>query len=313
MSTRDLQQCIGRRLEAPVSTSMTTGRKPENVAASGMGACSCVTACFLHMPRHGLPCPQRHQLVLAERISGRHLPGLAYELDAPPRCAAVDRSPGRTRPQKRADAPGCPLPRMPRHRARGPRAPRTLRQQPQALSFACRACGALSVPRKKRASPAAMASIRLRRSGSVFRMGRQYRCGRSPPWKRALAVVEQVLRRDGGGDAGACATNELNGRAGADVLEHDAQPRKSLAQRGEHRLDEAGLAVEDIDARIGDLAVHQQWQVRLHHGVERLRPAAACRSRRPPSVSWHLPEYSLQPWMWPLPWRARSRRRPCDP
>ena len=43
----------------------------------------------------------------------------------------------------------------------------------QAASFFARACGALSVPRKKRGLPLATASSRLRRSASVFSNGRQ--------------------------------------------------------------------------------------------------------------------------------------------
>ena len=52
--------------------------------------------------------------------------------------------------------------------------------------------------------------------------------------------------------------------------------------RLEHPVDEARFAVEDVDRRIGDLAVHLQHQARFGHGLER-RPDAARSSVTPAS------------------------------
>jgi hypothetical protein len=55
------------------------------------------------------------------------------------------------------------------------------------------------------------------------------------------------------------------------VLEHDAQAGEAAPQRQQHLVDEAALAVEDVDLRIGDLAVDQQRQVLALHRFQRHR------------------------------------------
>ncbi len=42
----------------------------------------------------------------------------------------------------------------------------------------------------------------------------------------------------------------------------------TLDETGEHGLDEAHLAIEDVDRRVGDLAVHLQHDVELAHARE---------------------------------------------
>ena len=46
---------------------------------------------------------------------------------------------------------------------------------------------------------------------------------------------------------------------------------KSAQQRRQHALDEHRLAVEDVDRRIGDLAMHQQRQAERFHARQRRR------------------------------------------
>ena len=81
-----------------------------------------------------------------------------------------------------------------------------------------------------------------------------------------VAVVEQMVRGDRGGHVRAGLGDILRRVAGGDVLEDDLQLGEGIAQRLHHLLDEASLAVEDIDGRIGHLAVDQQQQaLALHH------------------------------------------------
>ena len=62
-----------------------------------------------------------------------------------------------------------------------------------------------------------------------------------------VAIVQQMLRRDGRGDAGrAPATNSHRARR-RDVLEHHAQAGKALEQGLQHRIDEVSFTVEHID------------------------------------------------------------------
>eukprot|EP00825_Cyclidium_porcatum_P052228 TRINITY_DN982_c0_g1_i1.p2 TRINITY_DN982_c0_g1~~TRINITY_DN982_c0_g1_i1.p2 ORF type:complete len:259 (-),score=28.21 TRINITY_DN982_c0_g1_i1:59-835(-) len=60
--------------------------------------------------------------------------------------------------------------------------------QPQAASLAPLACGAESVPRKNFGLPEIAAATSASRWVSRFSTGRQYQCGRTPPWKMALRL-----------------------------------------------------------------------------------------------------------------------------
>ena len=86
-----------------------------------------------------------------------------------------------------------------------------------------------------------------------------------------VAVVDQVLRRDGRaqqpGRRGV-GLHVFGGLPGGDVLEHHLQRGQLRAQRDHHPVDEHGLAVEYIDARIRHLAMHQQRQARFGHGFQ---------------------------------------------
>ena len=92
-----------------------------------------------------------------------------------------------------------------------------------------------------------------------------------PAGEDGVAVVEQVLRRDGGpqhAGPGGVGLDVFGRLAGGDVLEHDLQLRQPGAQRNHHAVDEDGFTVEDIHVRIGDLAVHQQWHAGFGHGFQ---------------------------------------------
>ena len=54
------------------------------------------------------------------------------------------------------------------------------------------------------------------------------------------------------------------------MLKHDFQLRKIAAQRNQLGVNEHGLAVEQVDIGAGHLAMHQQQQARLLHGLQRL-------------------------------------------
>ena len=83
--------------------------------------------------------------------------------------------------------------------------------------------------------------------------------------KNRVAVDHQMMRRDGGGEAGVGGKHNVHRLFRCGVLQNDAQGREAGAQRNEHPLDEHRLAVEDIDRRIGDLAMDEQRHVgRLH-------------------------------------------------
>ena len=87
--------------------------------------------------------------------------------------------------------------------------------------------------------------------------------------ENGVAVVEQMV----GGDGRACEAvslcNILRRFAGGDVLKHDLQLRKILAQRNQLGVDEHRLAVEQVNLRGGHLAVHQQGHAGALHSFER--------------------------------------------
>ena len=92
-----------------------------------------------------------------------------------------------------------------------------------------------------------------------------------PTGEDGIAVVEQVLWRDGGAQhagLGGVGPDVLGRLAGGDVLEHDLQLRQPGTQRNHHAVNEDGLTVEDVHLGIGDLAVHQQRHAGLGHGFQ---------------------------------------------
>ena len=85
-----------------------------------------------------------------------------------------------------------------------------------------------------------------------------------------VAVVEKMLRGDRGSDVVRRAGHILGRLARGDVFEHHPQLRQAPHQGFEHSLDEHRLAVEHIDRRVGDFAVHQKRNAELGHRLQRL-------------------------------------------
>ena len=92
-------------------------------------------------------------------------------------------------------------------------------------------CGALSVPRNRRGVPPATASSSAARCALGLEHRQAVVVRAHAAGEQRVAVQQQVLRGDGGGDPGARAEHELQCRLGGDVLEHDAQARVALGER----------------------------------------------------------------------------------
>ena len=86
--------------------------------------------------------------------------------------------------------------------------------------------------------------------------------------ENSVAIVQQVLRRDGGGDAGPGACHKFDGTLGGDVFKHHGQLRKALEQGCEHRIDEMSFTIEDVDVGLRRFAVYQQAHADLLHALE---------------------------------------------
>ncbi|MPL73085.1 hypothetical protein SDC9_18878 [bioreactor metagenome] len=89
-----------------------------------------------------------------------------------------------------------------------------------------------------------------------------------PAHQDVVAVDDQVMRGDRRAEVFALAAHIVHTILGGDVLHHHPQPRGGAAHRVEHALDEHRLAVEDVDGRVGDLAMHAQRQADLGHRLE---------------------------------------------
>ena len=83
-----------------------------------------------------------------------------------------------------------------------------------------------------------------------------------------IAVVQQVVRRDGGTQQLIALAHVLRGLARGDVLEHDLQAREIAAQGDEVAVNEDGLAVKEVDVGTGHLAMYQQQHAHFLHGFE---------------------------------------------
>ena len=86
--------------------------------------------------------------------------------------------------------------------------------------------------------------------------------------QHVVAVVQQVLRGDGGAEETVACLHVLRRFFGGDVFEDDFQFREVTADRLHHLFDKARLAVENIDGRIGHFTVHQQRQADFLHLLE---------------------------------------------
>jgi hypothetical protein len=86
-------------------------------------------------------------------------------------------------------------------------------------------------------------------------------------FEQGVAIVQQVLGRDRGAHAISSAFHEFHRARGGDVLEHHAQPGKTLQRGGQDLVDEPVFALEHVDVA-GDLAVHQKGKSDFAHACE---------------------------------------------
>ena len=84
--------------------------------------------------------------------------------------------------------------------------------------------------------------------------------------KDGVAVVEQVVRGNGGADRPLGLGHVLRRFAGGDVLKHHFERREIAPQGDELGVDEHRLAVKQVDIGRGHFAVHQQWHAGFLHG-----------------------------------------------
>ena len=89
--------------------------------------------------------------------------------------------------------------------------------------------------------------------------------------QNVVAVDDEMMRRDRPAHIVALRADIIDAVLRRDVLHHDTQAGDALAQRVEHALDEHGLAVENVDLRIGDLAMNAKRQADFGHALEHRR------------------------------------------
>lgn len=91
--------------------------------------------------------------------------------------------------------------------------------------------------------------------------------------EEGVAVEQQVMGRDGGGDPIRGVLDEAHGVAGGDVLDHDAQAVEALEEASEGLLEEDSLTLEDVAVGIDAFPVDQERQPARLHRLEH-RPGA---------------------------------------
>ena len=109
----------------------------------------------------------------SHRVVSRRTPRAAARAGCARHCAAARRSPRRSRTAKPSSLSSLPTDSNASAYSSMPACAENMPAQPQAFSLVCCACGALSVPRKKRGLPLVAAASSASRSGSVLRIGRQ--------------------------------------------------------------------------------------------------------------------------------------------
>ena len=90
--------------------------------------------------------------------------------------------------------------------------------------------------------------------------------------QEVVAVEQQVLRGNAGGEVVAALAHEAGGFGGGDVLEHGFEAGHFIQHGQEDAFDECGFAVEDVDGGVGYFAVHQEAHILggdfFEHGQE---------------------------------------------
>ena len=88
-----------------------------------------------------------------------------------------------------------------------------------------------------------------------------------------IAVDHQMVRGDRRRQPPRPAAHEIHRLFGGDMFENDGQLGELTEQRFQNPLDEHRFPIEDIDARIGHLAMHQKRHAGLLHDLEDARDA----------------------------------------
>ncbi len=68
--------------------------------------------------------------------------------------------------------------------------------------------------------------------------------------KNRIAIVQQMLRCDGGCHAAARAADKFDGPRRGDVFEHHGQRGESLEQGRQHSVDEMRFAIEHVNVAL---------------------------------------------------------------
>ena len=220
--------------------------------------------------RHATCAPgaQGHQLVAPEGITLGHGPRFLHQLDP----ARVARQAIEIRAEIRRKA------FEPRERARGVEHLGVQLDGGVRGEDACAAarmllsCAAHAARCRCRGRSAGLpliaASTSAVRSGSVFRTGRQYRCGRMPPANSALRFSSRCC---GVMVAPTPSRAPRTNCAAAAVVMCSNTMRsfgKRCTRRSEHLVDEARFAIEHVDRFVRDFAVHLQRHADFAHAGE---------------------------------------------
>src|SRR5690625_7079667 len=72
------------------------------------------------------------------------------------------------------------------------------------------------------------------------------------PIKNVIAVIQQMLRRDGGCNRPCGLAHIVHPLLGGQMLKHHLELGKASTQRNHHPLNKSGLTVKDINLRISD-------------------------------------------------------------
>ncbi len=74
--------------------------------------------------------------------------------------------------------------------------------------------------------------------------------------KNRVAIVQQMLRRDGGRHTAACGADKIDGACGGNVFEDHSQGWKSFDERRQYAVDEVRFPIKHIDVGLRRLAMH---------------------------------------------------------
>ena len=101
--------------------------------------------------------------------------------------------------------------------------------------------------------------------GFAFGHGQAVVMGADATREDVVAVDDQVVGCDGGGEVLSRAAHVIDAVFGGDVFRDDAKVGKAVAQGIEHGFDEGGFAIENVDAWVSDLAVDAQGAADFCH------------------------------------------------